>query len=211
MNLGTALQFAIDTSRAADEPVAPSAPFHVIVADLPDSVRKALKEVSYGKSSIGVRSSTKFRFEQPYGQGYQTFAIFMNMKTGESKTVESSWGGPNMYALDNTIQKESVATIPVDGGVVMGQRGGGRPVSATLYVHPSNMPKSLPAASTLTEHEIRILVMFRSYTSAYRKENLKRSDDHVIDALVASGLLKRNKAGATAMTDAGKNAIANKR
>lgn len=209
MNLGKALQLAVESAHAEEEStVRESAPFHVPVSDLPDTVRRILREVSYGKSSIAVRSSTKFRFAQPYGDGYQSFAIYLNMVTGDSKVQESAWGGPNRYALDNSRPDETVHKIPMNGGVVSGQRGGGRPVSATLYVNPSNMPKSLPAGDALSEHEIKVMVAFRSYTSAYRKEKLKASDDHVIDSLIARGLLKRNKAGATGITDAGKNAVA---
>lgn len=213
MDLPKALQIAVEAaqSQTAPAPSRESAPVHMSVKDLSDHVRKALREVGYNKTSIGVRSATSYRFKTPYGDGYQAFAILINLGTGESKTFESSWGGMSIYGKSQMDVDQRDHVIPEGAAVVSGQRGGGHPTTATLYIHPSKMPKELAAVDELTDGEKRILVMFRSYTSAYRKETLRAKDEPTIDALVGKGLLKRNKAGATGITDAGKNAISNVR
>jgi hypothetical protein len=171
-----------------------SNPVYVSVSSLPDDVWTLLRDVNFNKSSIAVKSAETYRFHTPYGDGYQTFA-----------------GGRNLHETRRADVDEQEHKIPMNGAVISGQRGGAGPVSATLFVHPSNMPRYLPAGEMVSEAEARILVMYRSYTSAYRKENLKVKDEPVIVGLVARGLLKRNKAGATSITEAGKNAISGAR
>jgi hypothetical protein len=212
MDLGKALQIAVEAAHSSETPPSrESAAVHMSVKDLSGHVRSALREVGFNKASIGVKSATTYRFKTPYGEGYQSFAILINLETGQTKSFESSWGGRNPYETKQIDVDERNHPIPSNAAVISGQRGGGHPTSATLYIHPDKMPKELPAMDELTDAEKRILVMFRSYTSAYRKEILRASDESTIDKLVAKGLLKRNKAGATGITNEGKNAISNVR
>jgi hypothetical protein len=177
------------------------------VSDLPASLQAALRRVGYCRADVQV---VPRETESPFsggGQGYRAFCIVVDLATGESAETWGSWGGSNMFAPTNLVDTCTESfPIPTGKAVVTGQIGGDRPVSATIALHPSNVvPWLPPAASELTDEEKQILAAFRSLTPAGRKDSL-RGKERQIDRLVELGYLKRNKAGATALSLLGKNA-----
>jgi hypothetical protein len=183
----------------------------VSVASLPTAIQSALASKGYGRKDIGISAKESFSFSGASGDGYRAFAVLLNMATGESKEFIGSWGGGNAFVTTHVDDDQTAHAIPVDGAVIDGQIGGNRPVSAHVTVHPANFPKYLPITVELSSDEKAILVMFRSYTSAYRKETLRPRHAPIIAGLVAKGLLKQSKNGATAITTDGKNAVAAER
>jgi hypothetical protein len=178
----------------------------VSVSSLPSAVKSVLSSNGYGKKDIGIKAQESFTFVGgAYGDGYRAWAVLMNLETGESKSFIGSWGGSNMFTKSHVDDDQTIHNIPVNGIVIEGQEG--RWVSASIIVHANNMPKYLPAVSEITDAEGKILYYFSAYTSAGRKAVLNDSHTLAIDSLVTRGFLKRNKAGSTAITTKGKNAL----
>lgn len=97
--------------------------------------------------------------------------------------------------------------IPPGMGVVKGSEG--ERTFATVYLHPSNVAKYLPAPPACSERE-RTILGYMGYKSGYRRECLARMQPPCepveIDSLVERGFVSRNRAGATSLTTEGRNA-----
>lgn len=178
----------------------------VEVKALPQTVKDALKGVGYGRHDIAVEASETFRHESAYGDGYRAFTVALNLATGETKSMQGSWGGASINYQSQVDSDQSAYTIPVGGAILQGQIGGGRPVSARLVLNPENVAKLLPSSpSDVTDREKQILAVFGGIKSSYRAGYLKGYTSAEIDSLVSRGFLARNKAGSTSITTAGKN------
>lgn len=185
---------------------------HVIVRDLPASLQAALSGVGYGRTDIEVTMASRTSLDSSAsGDGYQGFTVLVNTTTGETHAERGNWGGRNMFEASPVDTDEKVYTLPVHGAVVKGQRGGGRPVSARVIIHPDSAPKELTSGSNdVSDRERDILSCFVGYTPVYRKEVMARDLEvkpEELDSLVGRGYLKRNRAGATQVTTTGKNAV----
>lgn len=182
--------------------------YRVAVKELPSVVVKALREVKYGRSDIGVTAATSASLASSGGAGERAFVILVNLDSEDYKVHWGSWGGPNMFNPNNPVDLDtSTHSIPPNGAVITGSIGGG-PTYASLLVHPSNMPKFLPSVGEVTDHEKAILRAM-VYKSDYKKELLQRmgATQTEIADLVKRGFIKMNAAGATQITTAGRNAI----
>lgn len=188
---------------------------HVETKDLPEPVQRALSQVGYGRKDIEVIPRAEVVLSQSGGKGRQGFVALVNLTTAAVAVTWGSWGGENMFDRTNPVDLDHRPyALPADGVAVTGVRGGGQPVWAQLNVPASMMARILPGPPTeLTDAERDALSAYVGYTSAYRKEQLSRwgIGTDVIDQLVTRGFLTRNKAGATAVTTAGKNAVGNYR
>ncbi|HEY4266722.1 MAG TPA: hypothetical protein VGM94_00890 [Galbitalea sp.] len=181
------------------------------VSDLPASLRGALESVSYAKVDIAVEAQTEVSIRALGGDGYQAFAVIVNLETGQTGTHWGSWGGPNAFSSDtNPVDADGrMHAIPVNGAAITGRRGGGRSVLATIHVHPDNLAKLLPGdTSELSLRERYVLHVYDGIKSSYRAEYLRfiKGRDALVMSLVERGYLKRNSNGATQITTAGKNA-----
>jgi hypothetical protein len=179
------------------------------VASLPPSLRNALAEVGYGRTDIAVKASEREAFSSGGASGCRSFAVMVNLATGEFKVTYGSWGGPNMFVRNAVDCDMTEYDIPANGAVIMGSEGGGRPTYASISVAPSTLAPMLPAVPALDEHDNAILNAIGGLKSGpYRKEALARIPglNDRLDSLVAKGLLKRSSNGATSITTAGKNA-----
>jgi hypothetical protein len=184
---------------------------HVTVRDLPTSLQNALKSAGYGRPDVEVTMASRTSLDSTaMGDGYQGYTLLVNLTTGEVHAERGSWGGRNMFESSPVDTDEQVYTLPTFGAVIKGQRGGGRPVSARVIMHPDNAPKELTAGSNdVSDHERDILAIFVGYKSFARPEYLQRTGATAgeVDSLVERGYLKRNKAGATQVSTTGKNAV----
>jgi hypothetical protein len=181
----------------------------VDVKELPPVLQRALASVGYGRKNIDVKPAERASMGGLSGDGYQAFAMIVNLETGEYVTEWGSWGGPNMFNPQNAVDNDRKDyPIPVNGAVITGLQGGGRPVYATIRVNPAALAPLLPAKAELSERQRVILGIVRGTKGgAYRIEALKEYGVTTaeIDTLVAGGFMKRNKAGAISMTTAGEN------
>jgi len=180
--------------------------------ELPDCLQSALKSVGYAKADIQVIVREKESIGSPGGDGYRSFAVIVNMSTGERQTHWGSWGGPCIFAPNNRVDNDfNEYTIPPNGAVITGYTGGASGVTrASVTLSPANVLPMLQEVNHLTEEELNVLGIIRSYTSAYRKQ-LLTGKGAVIDRLVDGGYISRNKAGSISLTTKGKSAGENVR
>ena len=186
---------------------------YVDVKNLDAPIRAALESLGYGRKDIDVRTVEKLELgDSGVGDGYRAYTCLVNMATGEHTTTWGSWGGANMFDRRNAVDNDTREyTLPPNGVVLKGHKGGGRPVAATLYIPAAMRARVLPAAPSedLPVTHKDALYCFRSYKSGpYRVQELRRRKvtQEVLDDLVTRGLLSRNRAGSMALTTAGKNA-----
>ena len=193
----------------------------VTIKELPEVIRNAVKTV-YGGKDIEVRVGDTVTLLGGGGQGSRSFAYVLNLATGHITSHIGSWGGANMFNPANRVDNDSREFPIPDNHIVikgtMGYRKHAYIVAGTATITPL-LPK---ADDTVTDTHKRILYAYRALKSFARRENMLRekSDydktttgltpdelDKEIDLLVTKGLLKRNKAGSTQITTAGKNTV----
>lgn len=199
---------ATDTKRTVRAMVSE----YVATKDLPDVVREALKSVGYGRADIAVETGTTVTLSSSGGKGSRAFATLVNLANRTYQTSWGSWGGQNAFTPDNPVDNDSNSyPLPAHGVAIRGSRGGGRPVFATLYVPSAMRAKILPAATAeLDETDKTALYCYKVYKGGeYRRDELNRHKigETVISSLVDRGYLTRNRAGATAITTTGRNAV----
>jgi hypothetical protein len=186
---------------------------HIAVKELSPHVRNALASVGYGAKDILVEAANEIHPSAYAGEGQRAFCVILNLTTGERKTLSGSWGGSNMFTstlVDDT-RGEDRAPMPEDGVVIKGSIGYPR-TFATIYAHPNTVGRFLPSGEDdepLTDGQAQALYCHKALKGGhYRREEMERRGCTTadVDALVERGLLKRNRAGATQITTAGKNA-----
>ena len=194
---------------------------HIKVNDLPVAIRSALTNAGYHTKDISVEVTESTSLYCSGGTGSRGFAIVVNLDTGESKRLNGSWGGANMFNPTNAVDlDQTLHTIPMNGAVIKGRQG--EKVYATVYVSQANIVKALDAPKLeLTEVEKGILKVLNGVNASYRKEYIFGycSKDYferplteaeytlTVSTLAGKGLVKVNKAGSVSMTTEGKNAI----
>lgn len=183
---------------------------YVSTKTLPDFVQSALKAVDYHKTDIEVKHVETFTPSYSCGSaGRRGFTVLVNMDTQEHKINWGSWGGANMFNLDNPVDLDT-SHYPMTPGMLVIQGSSGYPMTwATILAHKSSAILPLPSGDELPENLLKTLYCFKGYKAFYRKElidrgTIKQAD---VDKLVEMGHLSRNKAGATQITTQGKNAV----
>ncbi len=186
---------------------------HVSVKELPATVQRALKDVGYGRRDIEVEAATSFTFQSFADDGKRDFTCIVNMVTGQFKTTKGSFGGPNPWTKNNIVDSDDRQhPIPQNAAIIQGTEGGGRPVYATIKVHPENMATLIPAQIDLTREEKLVITILDSIKPGYRAEYFERyslglykADNTLVKMLVDKGLVKTTGTGIQ-ITTAGKNA-----
>ena len=184
---------------------------YVKVADLPQAVRNGLESVGYGRKDIEVDVRATVSMSSSAGNGRQGFVSLVNLSTNRHETIFGSWGGQNMFNKSNPVDNDTRSfPLPADGVAIVGVRGGGQPVWAKIYASTAGTQRSITSApADVSDVEKAALGCYRSLKSGpYRQDALRRNKvtDDVIKGLVAKGLLKQARNGATQITTNGKNA-----
>lgn len=187
------------------------------VKTLPETIQSALRDAGVHRPVIRIEPrETDCMRTGAYGDGYQAFTVLVDIDTGRtSERFEGSWGGGNAYTFGPTTQAavdhdETQRPLPPNACVIHGQRGGGKPPSATLVVHPSRVAKLLPVANDgeLSPRLKTLLAVYRCYNSRGRSEWFERhgtgTPEEIAD-LAKRGLIKVNKAGSVTITADGRN------
>jgi len=185
---------------------------HIRVRELPQVIQDALNSAGFHRDDIQVHVQEEFEPRPPSADGRKGFVAACNLSTNDFKITWGSWGGSNTFT-QTVDDVEGSMPIPKDGAFITGlsNAGPGLPGFARIYVSPANVnPTLLPPVHNVTEKEAKILAIFRSLKSGYRKEYLGRMGvvDAEVDSLVERKYLSRNKAGATSITTEGRNAAA---
>lgn len=190
---------------------------HVSVKELPPVVRDWLKSNGFGKQDIAIDVKETVCLQDMGCTGRRGFTAMIDLATGESSVTRGSWGGPNAYCLDNTVDTND-RDHPLPVGVVCVQGSEGyKGVRADIVVHPQTMNMAaLPAPQSLelTKQEQAVINIVDSCTSSGRAREFEYDaalgkygpeNPHIV-SLVAKGLLKISGGKAISITTEGKNA-----
>lgn len=183
---------------------------YIRVKDLPETLQSLLKACDYHRSDICVNVKETESLLCPGGSGYKGFTIIVNLSTGESRWLNGSWGGANMFNPTNAVDlDQTMYTLPNDCAIIKGTIGGTTGSTfASITIPPSNASKYLPESNTLSDKDKSILGVYRSYKPSYRKDELYRigCTQEDLDILISQGYLKRDGRGIQ-ITTKGKNSI----
>jgi hypothetical protein len=184
----------------------------VSIRDLPDTIRKALKSLRYGRRDIEVIPSNKFRAGAGF-EGNRAVAVVVNIKTGRVIDKQmGSWGGSNMFE-NREIDQPGDQSIPNGAAVIAGSMGG-RGNFLSIYVKPNNLDQLMLTEDEdevdLTDKEVKALEIM-GYKSGYRADYFFRArlgeynrDNPIIQSLADKGLVRLMSNGIT-VTTKGKN------
>ena len=186
---------------------------YVSIKELPPALIRPLKEVGYGRRNIEVISAQKYSAGMGGEAGLKSFTIPVDMASGRYKIMWGSWGGANMFSPQNQVDLDTKShPIPLNGAVIQGSTGGGRPVWAQILVSPDNLQNLIPSGdeATLTGDESKALHIM-GYKSSYRKDGFLRENlgpyslrNPLILSLADKGMIKITGRGAR-VTLKGKN------
>lgn len=188
---------------------------YLATSSLPAAIQNVLRGVSYGKADIRVDTAESISPADFGSDGRKAFFAVVNLATGQNDIQWGSWGGPNIYNPQNRVDLDTQSyPIPPGVAVIKGSIGG--QTWATVYVAPETMAPLLPPApaAALSKLDQCVLVMYKSLTSAGRKDEAIRKGirpsvmQEAVMRLAALGFLKVNKAGSAQVTTAGKNFVA---
>ena len=184
---------------------------YVDVRELPDTVRKVLKELGYGRKDIKVDVATSFTIGNASGAGLKAFWVVVNIATGQHHIEWGSWGGANMFLQRNPVDLDMEPhQLPPGAIIIKGTKG--QTVYAHIIAHPGNVLQlNPPQDTTLTDKEKDALAIVGGVTSGYRKDEFIRKglgaygpDNPFVKSLASKGLIQVTRAGMS-ITTKGRN------
>lgn len=182
--------------------------FYVDPKDLPDPIVKALKKLKVSPKRVLFRTGNSVSAAEAgaYGDGYQGFAVTVNLATGQmGNMIESPWG--------QIIPDRNSVPLPPGGAFIVGQRGGGKPARISyITINPENVVGILPMPEfELSKKELQALKIIATMNYGGRKDNFKELDlgaygpaNEFVKLLVEKGLVKAIGPGVS-ITTTGKN------
>lgn len=175
---------------------------HVSLKDLTPSLQSALNTLGYHKADISIEASETVDISGCASDGMRCYYAIVALDGSIDTEIHyGSWGGQNMFEVKRPDVDQSQHTM-LPGVAVITGTSGGQGNFAHITLHPSNIATMLPAKTDITAEQKSILEAYATLKPGYRPKYAPSS----IQALVEMGLLKQNKAGATQITTAGKNA-----
>ena len=186
----------------------------VDVRDLPLPIQKALKSVKYGRKNIQIQESRTYQMSGSSGDGRKAFTIAVNLGTGKYQIEWGSWGGPNMFNPQNSVDLDTKPRpIPPNNVVISGNIGGR--TWAYIEAHPDNLTKLLGAGdddAKLTEQQMIALSIIGGIKGGYRREYFERNnlgdyspENPLVISLAKLGLINVMRNGAMKITTKGQN------
>jgi len=174
---------------------------HIKVKDLPNSIKSALHEISYGRDDIELFVAETISPRCPSGDGSRGVFVAIDIATGARNISYGSWGGSNMFEQKIVDVVDTPFPIPPNCAVIKGSCGNRTFVS--LYLNPINAAPLLPASPVeLDFDEAKCLYAFKGLKPAYRKGVYK---EDALERMILRGFIKRTKVGCQITTD-GRNA-----
>lgn len=193
----------------------------LIVREIPEAIPVFIA----GKDKVPIFSAGRDRIEiraevglcLPANDGERRSIVFYSAGGRCLEAHTGTWGGNGGAFLRNgpgpVDSGDERRPVPVDGRVEK-IREGGRLPGKTVVLHPLSAWRilpDLPAKTVISDVEKKTLLTIRGTKSGYRADAFRRQglgqysrDNPAITSLLAKGLLSVNKAGAIALTDAGK-------
>ena len=172
------------------------------VRDLTPSLQAALDRLGYHKVDVSIEAHETIDISGCADDGMRCFYAIVALDGSVDTQIQyGSWGGQNIFEVKRPDVDQSQHTMLPGVAVITGSSGG-RGTFAHIALHPSNIAAMLLPKAEITPEQKSILESYATIKPAYRPKYAPSS----IQALVEMGLLKQNKAGATQITTAGKNA-----
>ena len=186
---------------------------NVDVRDLPDTIRRALKSMRYGRRDIEVIPAVKYNASSGW-EGNRAVSITVNISTGRVTDEQvGSWGGSNMFE-DRALDRREDKPVP-NGAVVIAGSSGGHGKFLSIYVRPDDMGQLMipeDEAVEMSDDEKRALNVIGGYRGGYRGEEFRRErlgeygpDNPLIQSLAKKGLVQI-MGGGIRITSKGRNA-----
>lgn len=186
----------------------------VSVATLPIPLQNILTGLDYHKKDIEVKHVTTVNLSNSgSGDGTRAFSTIVNISDFSHKTFKGSWGGQNMFNLDNPVDMDNRDYALEPGMLAITGIHWTHPTLATIYAHKDSAVLPLETGETLSKDILDVLAVFTGIKGGYRKEYLARiqGSSAIVADLLEKGHLKANKAGAVQITTSGKNAVGSHR
>jgi hypothetical protein len=184
---------------------------HIETKTLPDMLKQALRNLDYGATDIEVRQVNSISLgDMGSGDGRKSFTVLINLETGEMKRYNGSWGGINMFNLDNPVDTDTKVYPMVPGMLVIKGSIGYPRTFATIYTHRDSSILPVTSGVELTKVQKDTLYCFKCIKGGeYRREEMfrRRVTKSDIQWAIDQGYVKVNKAGAMSITTEGKNAL----
>lgn len=179
---------------------------------LPAPIRTALERAGFHRGDVEVTSALTVGSYVCASDGQRGLLIILDGRGG-SKVFRGSWGGSNMFTESMVNDGGTDITVPEGGAVCKVTYGGKGRTFAWVTVHPATFAAIAPVMPEVMPRQRKLLAIFCGLKSSYRKEALARlnATESEVTELVEAGLLKRNRAGATGITTAGRNARGDER
>lgn len=186
---------------------------HVEIKSLPAHVQNAIAKVKHSGRDIECIECDTVNPEYYGNDGSRgVFGIFDS--SGYGQIHYGSWGGPNMFSSPAVDKFDHDVNLPDGKFALKGSNGNLNYIK--LYANASTLAELFPQKDVdieLTDIEREVLWAHKNLKSSYRKEHYYRHKitaaqlELALDSLVGSGLIKRNKAGATSITTDGRNTL----
>lgn len=187
------------------------------INELPEAIQSVLAGLNYNRKDIQVEARERVSPFASSGDGYRAFCAIIDLTSGQVDIKQGSWGGGNMFSLQNQVDLDTREyLIPPNVVVVKGHEGGGKPVYATIVMRPDMIVPWLPAKEGLSPRLQWIVDCVCALTSAGRKAEFNGYEmnggrrippqEHEWQALEGLGYIKRNKTGSVSITTEGRNA-----
>src|SRR5258708_7518672 len=125
---------------------------YVSLKDLPDTIVSALSSVGYHSKDINVEAQETVSMFDSGGAGRRGFVVLVDIATGRCERHLGSWGGSNMFNPRNAVDLDTQERAIIPGMAVIKGSEGER-TYATLYLHPDNLVKMLPAKPEVSDRE----------------------------------------------------------
>ena len=189
-------------------------PVYVSPSELPPIVLAAIRDAGCPvRGSIPVYVSDTASMCAVSGDGCRGFATLIDLDSGDTRTVQGSWGGGNPFARgehDSVDHDTTERALPSSGVVVKGYIGGSKGGSCSVHIHPTRAAKLLPAKGSVSDREGMLLAVYAGLNSRGRKEHFERHPSAVpsqaeLAALAERGFIKLAKNGAVTITPEGRN------
>ena len=177
--------------------------------ELPNSIKSALRSVGYNRNDISIEAREEISLASPPAfEGSRGFTCVIDLASGQHRIEHGSWGGRNPFEHHAVDCDENLYPMKAGVAILQGESGG-RGCFAHLYLHPDNMCKFLPAVPTLTAKQAKVIYVYDSLKSSYRKAELDREGCTAADVetCIEAGYLER-KGNGIRVTTFGKNARA---
>jgi hypothetical protein len=175
---------------------------YIQVASLPETLQRTLKNLGYNKKDIECRIVESVEYSNSaYANGWRGSSTMVNLSTGESQTLESSWGGDNIFSK-NAMDKSLPPAVLPEGFALIKLQSSDK-VFGSLYLNPKNILPCLNQTNSLSREQYIVLKAVSTLIPSHRKAYYEKHAA-ILPSLFEAGWLIKKGNGISISTE-GKN------